>query len=353
MVNVPLYPLLLKPLLVARLWGADRLGALHGLAAPPSDAGAHTPVGESWLLCDDNVVVNGALAGQKVVDVVARMGAPLLGTHNVAAYGQKLALMAKFLDTAGDLSIQVHPDDAYALEHEAHTGHLGKAEAWYVLEAEPGASVVWGFERDVTEPEVRSMIAAGTLEEALNRLPVAPGAVVVNPAGMVHAVGKGLLLFEIQQSSDITYRLYDYGRRDANGELRELHVDKALAVADLSRADIGALAGAADGRVVDGWRLLVDCPEFTLESARLDGGARQTAELACATSSLTFDLLVVVSGGVDVLPPGPRSGRGFAEVSLGVGDAALLPAALGAYALRGAGEVLRSRVNQPTRARGD
>lgn len=353
MVKRDVYPLLLEPLLVPRLWGADRLAAFHGLPEPAAGSGARTPIGESWLLCDDNVVRNGTLAGRRVADLVARMGATLLGSANVTAYGEKLALMAKFLDTAADLSIQVHPDDDFALEHEAHTGHLGKAEAWYVLEARAGASVVWGFERGVREDEVRRLIDDGALETVLNRVPVRPGDVIVNPAGKVHAVGAGLLLFEIQQSSDLTYRLYDYGRLDSDGKERELHVDKALAVADLGRADLGSLSGGAGGagRVVDGWRLLVDCPQFTLESARLAKTNGPTA-LACATSDLSFDLLVLVRGdGVTVeqldASPGSESG----SVPLKVGDAALLPAALGAYALRGEGEVLRSRVNHRASAR--
>ncbi|HET8984820.1 MAG TPA: type I phosphomannose isomerase catalytic subunit, partial [Trueperaceae bacterium] len=302
-----LYPLKLEPLLVERIWGGDRLAGFHGMdghgarqlatarqpadtqqpaarrqhaaaqqaRTPPPTPQHHTPIGESWLLCDDNRVLNGGFAGTKVIDVIAKLGVDLLGSANVEAYGTKLALMAKFLDAASDLSIQVHPDDAYALTHESATGHLGKTEAWYVMEAESGAGVVWGFSRQMTEDEVRLQVANGTLADSLNRVPVSPGDVIVNEAGTVHAVGAGLMLFEIQQSSDLTYRLYDYGRRDAAGNLRELHLDKALAVADLRRADPGsgmgpAARGGSSGHAQAteaGWRLLVDTRQFTLESA--------------------------------------------------------------------------------------
>lgn len=361
------YPLLLEPILVERIWGADRLGRLHGLAgATRRPTATGTPIGESWLLCDDNLVRNGAFAGLRVTDVIAALGADLLGSANVAAYGTKLALMAKFLDARDDLSIQVHPDDAYALHHEAATGHLGKAEAWYVLEAEPGASVVWGFRRTMGGDDVRAAVVDGTLGDSLNRVPAAPGMVIVNPAGTVHAVGAGLQLFEIQQSSDLTYRLYDYDRRDAAGRLRELHVDKALAVADLRRADPlaglgGALplpgprAGAGHGSA--GWRLLVDTPQFTLESALVGSGARSVsgataqeldqptrAHLDTTTDPASFDLLVAVTGRVSIEPLPRDGGAAFENVSLGVGDAALLPAVLGSYRLTGSGEALRSRV---------
>jgi mannose-6-phosphate isomerase len=365
--------------LVERIWGAGRLGTLHGMdegetrqppatqqgGSPPPTHYQRTPIGESWLLCDDNRVLNGRFAGTTVIDVIAELGVDLLGTANVAAYGTKLALMAKFLDAAADLSIQVHPDDSYALANEAATGHLGKAEAWYVLEAEPGAGVVWGFRRPMTEAAVRSQVANGTLADSLNRVPVAPGDVIVNEAGTVHAVGAGLMLFEIQQSSDLTYRLYDYDRRDAAGNLRELHLDKALAVADLRPADprsgMGAVAGGAPGaraRATEaGWRLLVNTRQFTLESALVGTGARsvageteQTADatagtgLDTTTTSASFDLLVCVSGTINVEPLPRGGGAAFEVVTLERGATALVPAALGRYRLTGVGEVLRSRV---------
>ena len=345
--SVPFYPLLLQPLLKERIWGGETLTGLHGLDESDTGSGA-TPIGESWLLSDDNVIRNGEFAGERVVDVIAQWGGDLLGRANVDTYGTKLALMAKFLDAADDLSIQVHPDDAYALEHEAHTGHLGKSEAWYVMAAEPGASVVWGFNRTVSAAEVRHAVASGTLEALLNRVPVQAGDVVVNPAGTVHAVGAGLLLFEIQQSSDLTYRLYDYDRRDAAGEPRELLVDKALAVADLHGTDPAeAVARTPRARQADdahtasasAWRPLVATAQFTLHGATISD-----AGCDCATTPDSFDLLVVTTGSVSVEAHAAVGEEGFATLTLRRGDTALLPAALGAYRLTGRGDVLRSRV---------
>src|SRR5690606_21871550 len=367
-----LYPMLLEPLLVERIWGADELWRRHTAATAARGAvgrsgdssratgGAPaTPIGEIWLLCDDNVVLNGALTGKRVVEVIDDLGAGLLGSANLEAYGTKLALLAKFLDAAEDLSIQVHPDDAYALAHEAATGHLGKAEAWYVIAADEGASVVWGFRTTLSQAEVRAAVAEGTLAALLNRLPVRTGDVIGNPAGTVHAVGAGLQLFEIQQASDLTYRLYDYGRRDATGALRELHLDKALDVADLTKVDSGAgLGGVASESAGDeaGWVRLVTTPQFTLESVLLGdgslpaGGDRWPGRAKpgdyhdCSTSERSFDLLVCVAGTTNIEPPPRGAGAAFSTVSLTEGGAALLPAALGGYRLSGSGEVLRSRV---------
>src|SRR5690606_7643611 len=221
-------------------------------------------------------------------------GEDLLGSANLAAYGSKLALLAMFLDAAADLSIQVHPDDSYALTHEAASGHLGKADAWYVLDAAPGATVVWGFDKDMDAAEVRRAVAAGTLTASLTRVPVAPGDVIVNPAGTVHAVGAGLRLFEIQQASDLTYRLYDYARRDAAGDRRELHLDKSLAVADLGRAVPSGWLGSAIAadragrptRLEAGWRLLVDTPQFTLESTLVGADAPAVAARAAPEAAV-------------------------------------------------------------------
>lgn len=381
-----IYPLVLEPLLVERIWGADSLWRSYAAAARagggagrsgPDAAGkqSRAPIGEIWLLCDDNLVLNGSFAGRRVVEVIAGLGGQLLGTANLEAYGTKLALLAKFLDAAQDLSIQVHPDDDYALANEAATGHLGKAEAWYVIAADPGAQVVWGFTRAVSAAEVRAAVADATLGDHLNRVPVVPGDVIVNPAGTVHAVGAGLQLFEIQQASDLTYRLYDYARRDAAGQLRELHLDKALEVADLNRADpaagLGGVAvtaaasgGAATSEDEAGWRLLVETPQFTLESGLVGRGTRSVADAAAgtagrggdvagragtdrldtSTSPRSFDLLVCVTGAIDVEPLPGGAGAAFDVVSLTSGGAALVPAALGPYRLTGAGEVLRSRV---------
>lgn len=244
-------PLLLEPELVARPWGGRRLAHLAPRGTAPAG-----PIGEAWLAGPESRVVGVAhrvvgaappgvrttvgggapvgVRGARLAELAAAHGEAFVGRIPFARYGARVPLLVKLLDAAEPLSLQVHPDDAYALREEAHTGHLGKTEAWYVLEAAPGASVLWGWERDVDEPSVRAAIEAGRLEQLLRRVPVQAGDVIVNQAGVVHAVGAGILLYELQQASDLTYRLYDYDRRDERGRARELHLEKGLAVARLT-----------------------------------------------------------------------------------------------------------------------
>ncbi len=327
-----------------RIWGADRLRAFHGAdaaagsagsAAPSGEVGSPSstvPIGESWLLDPASTVASGPHAGLRFADLAAEHGASLVGTVSAERYGPRLPLLAKFLDTSESLSIQVHPNDAQALEFEPHSGHLGKSEAWYVLEVEPGASLVWGFRRPVSADEVRRAAMDGSLLELMNLVEVAPGDVVVNPAGLVHAVGAGMLLFEIQQASDITYRLYDYGRLGPDGKPRELHLDKALTVSDLSPSGQPPQPPARRrGR----WDDLARVEQFVMQRLELEPGATY----AESTSAASLELLVVVAGSVDV-----RAGEQVE--SLGRGDALLLPASLGAYELRGEGEILRCAVTR-------
>ncbi|HZJ08406.1 MAG TPA: hypothetical protein VFD39_01800, partial [Trueperaceae bacterium] len=253
---------------------------------------------------------------------------------------------------------------AYALSRERASGHLGKAEAWYVLTSAPGATVSWGFRRDVTAAEVRAAVTDGSLPSLLNRLPVAAGDVIVNPAGLVHAVGAGVKLFEIQQSSDLTYRLFDYDRRDATGRPRELHVDKALDVAQLRRSAAADMFGrVASGPVVaNRWRRLVQLPEFVMDAVEL-GEAGAPARLRDATTPASLELLVLsrgevtvsageavrtgeAVGAVEAVGAGEAASAGKA-VTMRQGDAVLLPALAGAYVLEGAGEVLRCAVEKP------
>ncbi len=301
-------------------------------------------MGESWLAGDDNVIVNGVHAGRTVADLVREWGAALIGTAAFERYGARMPLLAKLLDAAHDLSVQVHPDDAYALREETASGYLGKSEAWYVLETEPGASVLWGFKRDVTREQVLKAVDEGALPSLMNRLVVAAGDVVVNPAGTVHAVGAGVRLFEIQQASDLTYRLYDYGRLSAAGQPRQLHLDQGLAVADLRGH---AFTPAVPRALADGWWRLVERPEFVLDRRELNRGAG--AEGAVAEGEMveghvgsdSMELLSITLGEVAL---SARNGA-WETLTLRRGDTALLPAGLpGVYRLHGSGELLRCAV---------
>ncbi len=324
-----IYPLRLEPRFSRRLWGGDSLPERLGRTAPGDDA---EPVGESWMVYAENVVLNGAHAGETLQDVADRLGPSLVGSRSAGRYGKQVPLLAKFIDAAQDLSVQVHPDDAYARSFEAASGHLGKSEAWYVLQAEPGASVLWGFRDDLTAEALRRAALDGSLPDRMNRVPVRPGDVVYNPAGTVHAIGAGIVLFEIQQSSDLTYRLYDYQRRDAAGRERALHLRQALEVACLEGGD-RALVPPRD--LPGGWRRLVDCAHFVMDARTL-----ASSPAAASTGEESLTLLVLTEGAGALRWSG-------GEVDLTPAEAWVLPAALGAYALRGRGRVLRCSVSAP------
>ena len=322
------YPLLLERFLSPRLWGGNRLESFLNLNEPFE---ADEPLGESWQVYAKNRIKNGELAGRTFEEAANDYGEALLGTASVARYGMTVPLLAKFIDAADKLSIQVHPDDAYAQTHEAESGHLGKSEAWVILEAEPGAEVIWGFKDALSEAEVREAVREGRLTPHLNHVPVRAGDVVYNPAGTVHAIGAGILLFEIQESSDLTYRLYDYDRRGASGEKRELHVDKALEVADLSPGERAKVAPKVLG---EGKTELLKTEHFAVERWEVSGMQNET------TRSQSFDILTVLEGGLEL-----TAGEKVGEItSLSRGESVVLPASLGDYTLQGHATLLRCYV---------
>ena len=322
MTTPALYPLKLVPQPSPRLWGGERLKTLV-----PSFADLQTdePIGEAWLVYAQDEVANGTLQGQTLQAAADLWGEMLLGSSSVARYGSQIPLLAKFLDAADKLSIQVHPDDAYAKRKEADTGYLGKVEAWYILAAEPDAHIIWGFSQDVDEETVRSAVEAGDLEDYLNFVPVAAGDVIYNPAGMVHALGAGILLFEIQQSSDLTYRLYDYNRRGNDGELRELHLDKGLEVATLRAEQNAKVPPQSLSETVT---QLVHSEYFVMERWEI----KETVRSATAPTSL--EIFVMLEGEITLSAMGETYG-------LEPSDAVVLPALLGPYQLSGRGELLR------------
>jgi mannose-6-phosphate isomerase len=317
-----LYPLLTRPHTVEPLWGGTTLAGWLGLPEPRPER-----LGEIWLVYDTNPVVNGPLAGRTLADLAAEHGAALVGSRTVERYGADFPLLAKFIDAADRLSIQVHPDDAYAHSREAATGFHGKTEAWYILSAADGADVTYGMARPSSREEVAAAIEAGTLEPLMHRMAVSGGDTVFVPAGMVHAINAGIVLFEIQQKSDLTYRVYDYARRDARtGQLRELHVEKALDVMDLGPAPRGIVPPLSLG---PGRDLLVACPFFALERWSLD------APRDASTDPGSFAIVTLIDGAAELRW---RDG----SLALRRGDAAVLPAALGEYAVAPEGQGARA-----------
>lgn len=228
-----LYPLLLEPTLHVKVWGGRRLETVLGKKLPTSD-----PYGEAWELHDTSTIANGALAGRTLGDVLREYGRDLVGSWNNPQLG--VPLLVKFLDASEWLSVQVHPNDQQARELEGDP--RGKTEAWVILDADPPggqpAQLVLGVKPGTSRDTVAQAVRENTLEGLLVFANVETGDALYMPAGTIHAIGPGLLIYEIQQSSDTTYRLYDWGRMDLDGKPRPLHVEKAVNVANVETLPI-------------------------------------------------------------------------------------------------------------------
>ena len=223
-------PFLLRPAAKDYLWGGSRLNDDFAKGIEMF------PLAETWECSTHpdgiSTVASGENDGRSLA-LVLREHPEYLGTHSLAVTGGKaeLPILIKFIDAKKDLSVQVHPDDAYAKENE--NGAQGKTEMWYVLQAGKGAEIIYGFNQDIGVEHIRKAIRNGTIDRYLNHVPVHKGDLFVIEAGTIHAIGAGVLAAEIQQNSNLTYRLYDYGRVDKDGKPRELHMDKAMDVVNL------------------------------------------------------------------------------------------------------------------------
>ncbi len=339
-----LTPWALRPELRRRPWGGDRLATRWAPGEADLEAGRE-PVGEAWLAGPWTRVAAGPDAGRDLAALAAAHGATLLGAVPWSRYGARFPLLVKLLDAAEPLSLQVHPDDAYALRFEAASGHLGKTEAWWVVAAEPGARVTWGFAREVTRGEVERAATSGRWGSLLRELPVTAGDVVVNPAGTVHALGAGLLVYEVQQASDLTYRLYDHGRLGADGRPRELHLPQALAVARLTP---GGAPAPAPGATAAGRLELARTDAFVLESVdpRADGVGPDGVGWVVGPDS--FELLTDL-GEERTAEAGMLRWDG-GEATITPGSSWLLPAGLGPVELHGASRCARCWVPDPEAA---
>ncbi len=224
-----LYPLKFIPVYKTPIWGGKRISGFPGRKNVPAGCG------ESWEIStvenNVSVVANGFLKGNTLEEVIEVYMADLLGEKVYEEFGLHFPLLVKIIDAADDLSVQVHPGDEYALQFHQSSG---KTEMWYVMQAEKGAAIINGFSRETTSEEVQTLINEEKLPEVLNKIPAKAGDVHFIPSGRVHAIGRGVMLAEIQQASDITYRLYDWGRKDEKGNGRQLHIDNALDVLDFS-----------------------------------------------------------------------------------------------------------------------
>lgn len=271
---VPPWPLLLDARIDPKPWGGRRLESL-GFPLPPGET-----IGEALITAPEASVHSGPAAGQRLRDLATADPEGLVGANGLAATGGRplFPLLVKLIDAAENLSIQVHPSDAAA----GRRGGLGKTEAWHVLDASPGAVLYLGLRPDASLADFATACreGRGRAAEYLRRIPAAPGTTVFIPAGTVHAMGAGVLIYEVQQQSEITYRLDDWGRVDAAGVGRELHLDDGLASVDAaSRPDILA---PIDRSPTSRRQLLVSCRYFALE--RLTVGIGDTAEVSAPGS---------------------------------------------------------------------
>ena len=226
--STSLYPLKFEPILKDKIWGGTRLKTM--LYKEISDANC---CGESWevsgLVGDESMIINGFLAENNINELLEIYMTELVGEKNYEKYGLGFPLLIKFIDAQDNLSVQVHPDDELA---QRKYGQSGKTEMWHVIASEPGSGLYVGFNKTVSKAQFEEAIANGTVEDVLQFYPVQPGDTFMIPAGTVHAIGKGVLLAEIQQPSDITFRVFDWNRVDDEGNSRELHVQEALEAID-------------------------------------------------------------------------------------------------------------------------
>ena len=296
-------------------WGGDRLRELYGKDAPPQ-------TGESLECSCISGLESRDATGKPLPELVALYGKRLVGKYA----GKEFPLLLKLLDAKDTLSVQVHPYDSYAREYE---GKLGKTEAWLILEAEEGSELIYGVNPGVTIEMLREACGKGSaVEPLLRRVKVKPGDVCYIPAGCVHAIGSGVLLYEIQQSSDVTYRLYDWDRRDAQGRTRELHIGKALDVAGLFEPQLEPVH-AFDVPFAH----VLDMPfYFRLDAYAVSGEAK----IAPAPYH-GFGILTALTDGLTLCWPG-------ASMQLRKGETVLLPAAAPDLTLRGEG---RAAVSMP------
>jgi mannose-6-phosphate isomerase len=328
-----IHPFRLEASLHETIWGGRRLEEIGWKTLPPGEI----PIGESWETEISTRVQNSQYTGRTLGELVKELDADLLGADSIAIFGHRFPLLAKFIDANAKLSVQVHPDDHYATRKEG--GKLGKTEFWYILDAAPGATIVHGFEATSTREKVRQAIEEVRLEELVHEEPVTPGDVIFVPAGTVHAIGSGVLLYELQEYSDVTYRMYDYGRLDAQGRPRELHIERSLDVARFepsARIKMQPVVLAETAEYLD--RCLVACRYFVTREIVLRAHTQiedRTGGSCLILSSLGADLSV-------------RYGEDLeASERLLRGQTMVLPAALGDYRIEGEGAFLLSYVPAP------
>ncbi len=308
-------PIKFLPYLKSTIWGGEKISSFKNLNINCKN------IGESWELSAvpgcESIVMDGNDCGMTLSDLVRKYKHDLVGKCVYDKYGDKFPLLVKFIDASDDLSLQVHPDDTLAMRRH---NSFGKTEMWYIIETRPDARIRSGLTRTVDKSEYERMVSDRTLMDVVGCYDSAPGDLFFLPAGRLHAIGSGNFLVEIQQSSDVTYRVDDYGRRDADGNLRELHTDLAKDAIDYSyypdcRSQPVRLSDNTDG--------LVSCEYFKVKRETVDGERR------IANPDDSFMGIVCIGGN------GSLKVDGIAT-SVRQGETVLLPACTGEFDVEGA-----------------
>ena len=316
--------MLLTPAYKDYIWGGTRLKDEYGKKTDM------TPLAESWECSvhpdGPSVIASGQFKGRTLTQVIAEHP-EYLGTK---ARATGFPILVKFIDAASNLSVQVHPDDEYAGINE---NQRGKTEMWYVLDAKPGAELVCGFRHDITPDQLKDAIATGTLHKHLLRVKVNKGDVFHIPAGTVHAIGAGVLLVEIQENSNITYRLYDYDREDKDGNRRELHIDKAIEIMDMkARADVRQKPRFVRFHPGASRETLSRCRYFDTERIMVSMG------FAFSVLDTSFQVLLCTEGN-----GGITCGDSERPLRFKRGDCIFLPAGIGRCNVLGQAELIKVR----------
>lgn len=315
------YPLQFKPEFKERVWGGNALKQF-GFDIPEGS------IGEAWMIGDHpngtTIVSNGPLAGIALDEVREKYGKEFFGTKGFSKKTGKFPLLIKLLDCQDDLSVQVHPDDDYDGLPE---GELGKTEMWYILDAKPGAKIIYGLKEGSTRASLEQAIQENRIIDELREIQVQAGDSFYIPAGTVHALGSGVLVAEVQQNSDTVYRLHDYNRPGLDGKPRELHIEDSLNV--IAYENTGATRMTTEMSASNEWLTLASSPFFIVEKGIVK------AEWPLTTSEDSFAIIMVCEGSGSLQ---------WKEEALpaNAGDCFLIPASLNEYTLNGQMTVLRS-----------
>jgi mannose-6-phosphate isomerase len=318
MMNSKMYPLQFEAILKERIWGGEKLKTILNKPITSSITG------ESWELStvegDVSVVSNGQYKGKALTELINDYPNEILGTVVYERFGKQFPLLFKYLDAREDLSIQVHPNDELAKKRH---NSFGKTEMWYIMQSDVDARIIVGFKDDSNANDYVKHLENNTLVSILDDVKVKPGDVFFLETGTVHAIGAGLVVAEIQQTSDITYRLYDFDRKDAQGNTRELHVDLALEAINYNKVN----TFKEYTKDVNTSNTIVDCPYFTTNFIPLEN--KKQVE----NSGLSFVVYMCVEGSFELE---------YNEVNYNYskGDTVLIPAAMKSYILRGKASIL-------------